>query len=107
MQQRRQDVLTTMRLFAQNFKTTFHPFPKYEGCELCYLQLKNNEITLNNAGSHVALIRDNQWQSLATAPAENFGVLSKLKPIFYGWMLYLDGIVSVLTNRVQLLSGLN
>jgi hypothetical protein len=75
-----QDVLTTMRLFAQNFKTTFHPFPKYEGCELCYLQLKDNEITLSKAGLHVALIRDNQWQSLATAAAENFGSIGKWPP---------------------------
>ncbi|WP_349647543.1 PP2C family protein-serine/threonine phosphatase [Candidatus Parabeggiatoa sp. HSG14] len=45
-----QDVLTTMQAFEQNFKTTFHPFPKREGCCLCYLQLKEKEITLCNAG---------------------------------------------------------
>jgi serine phosphatase RsbU (regulator of sigma subunit) len=45
-----QDVLTTMQAFDKNFKTTFHPFPKYEGCCLCYLQLKEKEITLCNAG---------------------------------------------------------
>jgi hypothetical protein len=67
-----QDVLTTMRAFEQNFKTTFHPFPKYEGCELCYLQLKNNEITLSRAGLHLGLIRDNQWHNIAPPPHENF-----------------------------------
>jgi hypothetical protein len=35
-----------MRLFEQNFKTTFHPFPKYESCELCYLQLKETLLVI-------------------------------------------------------------
>ncbi|HIE02790.1 MAG TPA: hypothetical protein EYP59_21330 [Thiotrichaceae bacterium] len=66
-----------MRAFEQNFKTTFHPFSKYEGCELCYLQLKDNEITLSRAGLHLGLIRDNQWHDIAPPPDENFGSLGK------------------------------
>ncbi|EDN70335.1 Stage II sporulation E [Beggiatoa sp. PS] len=72
-----QDVLTTMQAFEQNFKTTFHPFPKYEGCELCYLQLKDNEITLSRAGLHLGLIQNNQWHNIAPLPDENFGSLGK------------------------------
>ena len=72
-----QDVLTTMRAFDKNFKTTFHPFPKYEGCELCYLQLKDNEITLSRAGLHLGVIRDNQWHDIAPIPDENMGSLGK------------------------------
>jgi serine phosphatase RsbU (regulator of sigma subunit) len=70
-----QDVLTTMQAFEQNFKTTFQPFPKYEGCELCYLQLKDNEITLSRAGLHLGVIRDNQWHNIAQPPHENFMAL--------------------------------
>jgi hypothetical protein len=75
-----QDVLTTMRAFEQHFKTTFYPFRKYEGCELCYLQLKNTEILLSNAGSHyMVIIGDNRCFSgtLAASPLENFGALGK------------------------------
>jgi len=72
-----QDVLTTMRAFEQNFKTTFQLFPNREGCELCYLQIKNQEITLSRAGLHLGLIKDNQWQTLATTQDENFGSIGK------------------------------
>lgn len=72
-----QDVVTTMRAFEQNFKTTFTPFPKYEGCELCYLQLKGNEITLSNSGLHLGLIKNKQWHCLADSPDENFGGFKK------------------------------
>jgi hypothetical protein len=72
-----QDVLTTMQAFEQNFKTTFQPFPNREGCELCYLQLKDNEITLSRAGLHLGLIRDNQWHNIAPPPHENFMALGK------------------------------
>jgi len=70
-----QDVLTTMQAFEQNFKTTFRPFPKREGCELCYLQLKGNEITLSRAGLHLGIIRNNQWHDIAQPPYENFMAL--------------------------------
>jgi hypothetical protein len=72
-----QDVVTTMRAFEQNFKTTFYPFPKYEGCELCYLQLKGHEITLSNSGLHLGLIKNKQWHCLADSPDENFGGFKK------------------------------
>jgi len=76
-----QDVLTTMRAFEQNFKKTFHPFPKYEGCELCYLQLKDNEITLSRAGLHLGLIQNNQWHNIAPLPDENFGSLGNWRSL--------------------------
>jgi len=76
-----QDVLTTMRAFEQNFKTTFHPFPNREGCELCYLQLKDNEITLSRAGLHLGLIRDNQWHKIAPPPHENFMAIGKWRSL--------------------------
>jgi len=72
-----QDALTTMRAFEPNFKTTFHPFSNDEGCELCYVQLKENEITLSRAGLHIGLIRDNQWHKIALPPHENFCALGK------------------------------
>jgi hypothetical protein len=74
-----QDVLTTMRAFEQNFKKTFHPFPKYEGCELCYLQLKDNVITLSNSGLHLGMIQNKHWHSLANSPDENFGGFKKAR----------------------------
>jgi len=77
-----QDVLTTMRAFEQNFKTTFQPFsppPKGpEGCALCYLQITDKEITLSNAGlAHPILIKNNQIHHVATSREENLGVISK------------------------------
>ena len=70
-----QDAITTMRAFEQNFKTTFHPFSNDEGCELCYVQLKENEITLSRAGLHLGLIREHQWHTIALPPDENFCAL--------------------------------
>ncbi len=64
-----------MRAFKQNFKTTFHPFSNNEGCELCYVQLKENEITLSRAGLHLGLIREHQWHEIALPPHEGFCAL--------------------------------
>ncbi|MDM8567681.1 SpoIIE family protein phosphatase [Candidatus Halobeggiatoa sp. HSG11] len=67
------NVLETMQNFVKQFKYVF----KYESCELCYLQLKNNEIFLSNAGIHIAQIRNNQWKTLGTSKEENFGSIGR------------------------------